>query len=56
MLIGERLRAIREAKNLSQGDIEKRCGLIRCHISRVEKATSYLRSKRWRSSPTSEEE
>ncbi len=36
MLIGERLRAIREAKNLSQGDIEKRCGLVRTYISRVE--------------------
>jgi transcriptional regulator with XRE-family HTH domain len=36
MLIGERLREIREAKNLSQGVIEKRCGLIRCYISRVE--------------------
>ena len=36
MLIGERIRAIREVKNLSQGDIEKRCGLFRAHISRVE--------------------
>jgi len=36
MLIGERLREIRESKNLSQGDIEKRCGLLRCYISRVE--------------------
>ena len=36
MLIGDRLRAIREAKNFSQGDIEKRTGLIRCYISRVE--------------------
>ena len=36
MLIGERLREIREAKNLSQGDIEKRCGLVRPYISRVE--------------------
>jgi transcriptional regulator with XRE-family HTH domain len=36
MLIGERLRALREEKNLSQGDIEKRTGLLRCYISRVE--------------------
>jgi transcriptional regulator with XRE-family HTH domain len=36
MVIGERLRALREAKQLSQGDIEKRTGLLRCYISRVE--------------------
>jgi transcriptional regulator with XRE-family HTH domain len=36
MLIGVHIRAIREAKNLSQGDIEKRCGLLRVYISRVE--------------------
>lgn len=36
MLIGERLRALREAKGLSQGDIEKRIGLLRCYVSRVE--------------------
>ena len=36
MLIGDRLRAIREEKKLSQGDIEKRTGLIRCYVSRVE--------------------
>ncbi len=36
MLIGERIRAIREAKGLSQGDIEKRCGLLSVYISRVE--------------------
>lgn len=36
MLIGERLRALREEKNLSQGDIEKRTGLLRCYLSRVE--------------------
>jgi transcriptional regulator with XRE-family HTH domain len=27
---------VREAKNLSQGDIEKKTGLLRCYISRVE--------------------
>lgn len=36
MIVGDRLRAIREQKNLSQGDIEKRTGLLRCYISRVE--------------------
>ena len=36
MLIGERLRALRETKKLSQGDIEKRSGLKRAYISRVE--------------------
>jgi transcriptional regulator with XRE-family HTH domain len=36
MIIGERLRAVREEKGLSQGDIEKRTGLLRCYISRVE--------------------
>jgi len=36
MLIGDRLRAIREEKKLSQGDIEHRSGLLRCYLSRVE--------------------
>jgi transcriptional regulator with XRE-family HTH domain len=36
MIIGDRLRALREAKQLSQGDIEKRTGLLRCYVSRVE--------------------
>ncbi len=36
MVIADRLRALREQKNLSQGDIEKRTGLIRCYVSRVE--------------------
>jgi transcriptional regulator with XRE-family HTH domain len=36
MLIGDRLRAIREAKKLSQGDIEERSGLKRSYVSRVE--------------------
>jgi len=36
MIIGDRLRQLREVKNLSQGDIEKRTGLLRCYISRVE--------------------
>ena len=36
MIVGERLRTVREEKQLSQGDIEKRSGLLRCYISRVE--------------------
>jgi transcriptional regulator with XRE-family HTH domain len=36
MVIGDRLRALREAKEFSQGEIEKRTGLLRCYISRVE--------------------
>ena len=36
MIVGERLKAIRESKNMSQGDIEKRTGLLRCYLSRVE--------------------
>jgi transcriptional regulator with XRE-family HTH domain len=36
MVVGERLRGVREKKSLSQGDIEKRTGLLRCYISRVE--------------------
>jgi transcriptional regulator with XRE-family HTH domain len=36
MVIGERLKELREEKKFSQGDIEKRTGLLRCYISRVE--------------------
>src|SRR6266849_4946317 len=36
MVIGDRLRALREQKGLSQGDIEKQSGLKRAYISRVE--------------------
>jgi transcriptional regulator with XRE-family HTH domain len=36
MDIGAKLREMREAKNLSQGDIQKRTGLFRCYTSRVE--------------------
>ena len=42
MLIGERIRAFREARKLSQGDIEKRRGLLRAYISRVERAVRCL--------------
>ena len=36
MIVGDRLRALREERNFSQGEIEKRTGLLRCYISRVE--------------------
>jgi transcriptional regulator with XRE-family HTH domain len=36
LIIGERLCALREEKKLSQGDIEKKTGLLRCYVSRVE--------------------
>ena len=36
MIIGDRLRALREEKKFSQGEIEKRTGLLRCYVSRVE--------------------
>jgi transcriptional regulator with XRE-family HTH domain len=36
MDIGKRLKALRTLRNLSQGDIERRTGLLRCYISRVE--------------------
>ncbi len=35
-MIGEKLKALREQKQLSQGDIEKRAGLLRVYITRVE--------------------
>jgi len=35
-LLGMRLRALREQKGFSQGDIEERTGLLRCYISNVE--------------------
>jgi len=36
MVIGDRLRELREEKKLSQGDIEEKTGLLRCYVSRVE--------------------
>ena len=36
MVIGTRLKSLREERKLSQGDIEERTGLLRCYISRVE--------------------
>jgi transcriptional regulator with XRE-family HTH domain len=36
VIIGDRLRVLREQKQFSQGEIQKRTGLLRCYISRVE--------------------
>jgi transcriptional regulator with XRE-family HTH domain len=36
VIIGDRLRALREEKKLTQGDMEKKTGLFRCYVSRVE--------------------
>jgi len=34
--IGATIRTYRQQKGMSQGDIEKRTGLLRCYLSRVE--------------------
>ena len=36
MIIGARIKQLRERKGLTQGDIEERTGLKRCYVSRVE--------------------
>jgi transcriptional regulator with XRE-family HTH domain len=36
MNIGATIREFRQQKGMSQGDIEKRTGLLRCYLSRVE--------------------
>jgi transcriptional regulator with XRE-family HTH domain len=36
MVIGTRLRQLREQKQMSQRDVENRTGMFRCYISRVE--------------------
>src|SRR6267154_470807 len=40
VIIGECLRALREEKTVSQGDVEKRTGLLRCYVSQVENGHS----------------
>ncbi len=35
MVIGNHLKELRESKELSQGDIEKRSGLLRCYLAPV---------------------
>jgi|ERR1700689_1378882 transcriptional regulator with XRE-family HTH domain len=37
MEIGPKLRELRKGKHFSQGDIEKKAGLLQCYVSRVEK-------------------
>jgi transcriptional regulator with XRE-family HTH domain len=36
MNIGDRLRTLREEKKLTQGEVEKRTGVLRTYLSRVE--------------------
>lgn len=36
MLLGKRIRELREAKRLSRGDIQERTGLSKLYVSRVE--------------------
>ena len=36
MLIGDRIRILRKAKKLSQADIQKRSGMVRPYLSRIE--------------------
>ena len=36
MILSERIRSIREQKNMTQGDIEHRTGLKRSYVSRLE--------------------
>ncbi len=40
LAIGQRIRQLREQKGLSQGDIEKATGMLRCYTSRVENGHS----------------
>ena len=42
MNIGETIRNFRLQKSMSQGDIEKRTGLLRCYLSRVENGHTIL--------------
>jgi len=51
MIIGDRLRAVREEKELSQGDIEKRSGLLHCYILRVENGHQFRPLRRLKKSP-----
>ena len=36
MIIGARSHKLRQEKSMSQGDVEKATGMLRCYISRVE--------------------
>ena len=48
MDIARRLRELREAQNMSQGDVEAKTGLLRVYISRIENGHTTPRPKRWR--------
>jgi hypothetical protein len=50
MLIGDRLKALPEQKKLSQGDIGKRSGLLRCYVFGSRTGTAFQLSRRWRKS------
>ena len=50
MIVGERLRTLREERNFSQGEIEKRTGLLRCYISRVENGHTVPAVETWKNS------
>jgi transcriptional regulator with XRE-family HTH domain len=46
MIIADRLKALREHKNMSRGDVEKRTGMLRCYISlRCSKRIAVLRER-----------
>ena len=51
MDIAKRLRELRESKDLSQGDIERRSGLLRSYISRVEGGYTAPSLLLWKSLP-----
>src|ERR1700720_94077 len=36
MVVGDRIRLLREQKDMSQGDVEKSTGMSRCYVSRIE--------------------
>jgi transcriptional regulator with XRE-family HTH domain len=42
MLIGRRLRELRESTNLRRGDVEKQTGLLRCYAARAENGHTVL--------------
>src|SRR5258707_3054051 len=46
MIIGDHIRGMCEEKKFSQGDIEKRTGLLRCYIFRVENGHTVPASER----------
>ena len=51
MLVDERLRTLPEEKKLSQGDIQKRSGLVRSTSLALRTDTRFCLSRHWRSWP-----